>query len=191
MDTVFMIFAGLGGTLIVCQFILSIFGVGADHHGLGDSDAGHDAGHPNTDVAHHDSWYVGLLTFRTVSTAITFAGLGGMCAEYYALPKVSVFITSVLSGIAALFAVAMIMRGMAKLKSDGTVNLDASLGQKGTVYLRIPGNGTGPGKVTLNLQNRTVELEAITKGPELATGSPILVREILDKGVVEVCLVEA
>lgn len=190
MDTFFLICAGFGGTLIVCQVVLSLLGFGADHHGLGDSGIGHDIGHGSHDVSHHDNWYVGLLTYRTISTAITFAGLGGLCAEYYGLPTASVVITSILSGLASLYGVAMIMRGMSKLKSDGTVDVDASLGQTGTVYLRIPGNKAGPGKITLKLQNRTVELEAFTEGPELPTGSPIMVREILDGGKVEVCKLE-
>ena len=54
-----------------------------------------------------------------------------------------------------------------------------AVGQTGTVYLRVPGKGAGPGKVTLNLQNRTVELEAFTAADELPTGTPIRVVAVL------------
>ena len=191
MNTLFLICAGLGGTLIACQFLMSLLGFGGDHHGLGDSGAGHDSVHGVHDVGHHDNWFVGLLTFKSITTAITFFGLGGLSAAYYDLPAASVAITAVTFGVGALFGVAWVMRAMSKLKSDGTVDIDSSLGQPGTVYLRIPGFKAGPGKVTLNLQNRTVELEAITEGPEIPTGSPILVREIMNGGRVEVIRREA
>ena len=186
MNTVYLVCAGLGVTLIVCQFLMSLLGFGGDHHGLGDHGGLHDSGHGGHDGSHADNWFLGLLTFKTVSTAVTFFGLGGLSAQYYELPAASVVITAVLSGLSAFYLVAMVMRGMSRLKSDGTVNLDSSVGQPGTVYLRIPGFREGSGKVTLNLQNRTVELEAVTVGPELPTGAPITVREVLEGGIVEV-----
>ncbi|WP_020470334.1 NfeD family protein [Zavarzinella formosa] len=186
MNTVFLICAGIGVTLIVCQFLMSLLGFGADHHGLGDQTSLHDSSHGDHDAAHDNNWFIGLLTFKTVSTAITFFGLGGLSAQYYDLPTASIIITAILSGLSAFYVVAMLMRSLSKLKSAGNVNVDSSLGQPGTVYLRIPGFKEGAGKVTLNLQNRTVELEAITFGPELPTGSPITVREVMESGVVEV-----
>lgn len=189
MNTLFLVCAGIGGTLIICQFVMSLLGFGTDHTGIGDHVDLHDSGHSNdTHDGQSESWFLGLLTFKTVSTAITFFGLGGLTANYYEIPMYSVILVAVLSGIFAFYLVAMVMRGLSKLKSDGTVNIDAAVGQHGKVYLRIPGFKAGPGKVTLNLQNRTVELEAITFGPELPTGSPITVREVLEGGIVEVIL---
>ncbi len=186
MNTLFLVCAGAGGTLIVCQFLLSLLGVGGDHHGFGGDHGGHDSGHGGNHETHAENWFLGLLTFKTVSTAVTFFGLGGLTAQYYDLPPASVLIAAVLAGLSAFYLVAMMMKGMAKLRADGTVNIDAAVGRHGTVYLRIPGFKAGPGKVTLNLQNRTVELEAVTFGPELPTGTPITVREVLEGGIVEV-----
>ena len=52
MDTVYLVCAILGGTLMLCQFVLALVGVG-EHHDLGgDHDAGlgethHEIGHPH------------------------------------------------------------------------------------------------------------------------------------------------
>ena len=73
-----------------------------------------------------------------------------------------------------------------RLKADGTVQIENAIGQTGTVYLRVPANRTGAGKITLNLQNRTVELEAFTAADELPTGTPIRVVAILSPNSVEV-----
>jgi len=83
------------------------------------------------------------------------------------------------------------MKMMYRLKADGTVRVADSVGATGTVYLRVPANRSGPGKVTLNLQNRTVELEAYTAGEELPTGTPIRVVAVLSSSSVEVAHVHA
>jgi hypothetical protein len=66
------------------------------------------------------------------------------------------------------------------------VRINHAIGRTGTVYLRVPANKTGPGKVTLNLQKRTVELEAFTAASELPTGTPVRVVAVLGPSSVEV-----
>lgn len=184
METTFLICAGLGITLILCQFLMGLFGLGGDHGDLTDShfDGSHGGGHDTGS----ENWFLGMLTFKTISTAITFFGLGGLSASYYNLPTPSIMIAAIACGLLAFYSVAMVMKGMTKLKADGTVNIEAAIGQHGTVYLRIPGFNEGPGKITLNLQNRTVEMEAVTYGPELPTGTAITVREILEGNIADV-----
>jgi hypothetical protein len=91
-----------------------------------------------------------------------------------------------LSGFAALYLVGTLMKFLKSFKADGTLRIDRAVGQIGTVYLRIPGNHAGPGKVTLNLQNRHIEVDAYTSATELPTGSPVVVTAVLKSGSVEV-----
>jgi ABC-type Fe3+ transport system permease subunit len=86
----------------------------------------------------------------------------------------------------ALIGVAYLMRMLHRLKSDGTVRIDRAVGQSGTVYLAIPGGKAGVGKVTLNLQNRTVEYQALTPHQPLPTGSKVVVTAVLGPDTVEV-----
>ena len=188
METFYLVAAGGGGALIVCQFLAGVFGlmgeheVGTPHEVQVDTHLGD---------SHHDqpqasNWFLGLLTFRSISAAITFFGLGGLTAKYYRENESSSFFIALLSGCAALYLVALIMKTMYQLKADGTVRIERALGRHGRVYLTIPGQKKGSGKVTLNLQNRTVECLAITAENELPTGSNVKVVALLGPNLVEV-----
>ncbi len=184
MDTLFLVIAGLGGTLVLCQVVLGLFGFGAEH----DADV-HDDVHMEGDTGDHTSttdWFFGFLTFRALSAALTFFGLGGLCAGSFGLPPSAQLATATLAGVGALYLVATVMKALYGLKADGTVRIDRAVGQTGTVYLRVPGGTGGAGKVTLNLQNRTVELEAFTAGDELPTGTSVTVVAVLGPNSVEV-----
>src|SRR5688572_5553518 len=92
MSTIFMFFAVVGGTILVCQFVLTCVGFGHDAHG-GDHGGGadHDAGSLDHDVSstdghdahgHHGStWLFSVISIRTMIAATTFFGLGGLLAQ--------------------------------------------------------------------------------------------------------------
>jgi hypothetical protein len=184
METLFLVCAGVGGTMLLLQILAGALGIGGDHADAGHHEfGGHDAG----DHDHGDgNWFLGLLTFRSVCAAVAFFGLGGLTAGYYGLPDSARLAAAVLSGFAALYLVATLMKMLYRLRSDGAVRINHAVGRTGTVYLRVPANKTGPGKVTLNLQNRTVELEAFTAASELPTGTPVRVVAVLGPSSVEV-----
>jgi hypothetical protein len=193
MYTFFLICAGVGGTLVLLQFLAGAIGLGGDHADAADhGDISGDHGADGHDADHGDgNWFLGLLTFRAVCAAITFFGLGGLVASYYQLETPAQLGSAFLAGFAALYLVATMMKALYRLKAEGTVRIDNALGQTGTVYLRVPGQRAGAGKVTLNLQSRTVELEAYTAADELPTGTPIRVVAVLGPSSVEVAHVHA
>lgn len=186
MYTFFLVCAGVGGTLILLQFLSGALGLGGDHGDAGHHDFGttHDA--DSHDQGGEGNWFLGLLTFRAVSAAIAFFGLGGLTASYYELPRSAQLATAAMSAFVALYLVATLMKMLYRLRADGGVRIQHAVGRTGTVYLRVPPERTGPGKVTLNLQNRTVELEAFTAAGELPTGTPVRVVAILGPSSVEV-----
>jgi membrane protein implicated in regulation of membrane protease activity len=202
METIFLVCVVVGGTLLVCQFLLGLLGIG--HHEIGGHemetdaphdfghDAGHDASHDadHTNDSHYDhsytAWFTGVLTFRAIVAALTFFGLAGMAATSGGLEPQLSFLIALAAGIAALFLVAVVMRSLARLRSDGTVRIDRAVGAAGTVYLSIPGRKTGMGKVHLKLQNRIVEYRAITAVDDLPTGSLVVVVAVSGPGTVEV-----
>jgi hypothetical protein len=187
MTTLYTGCALLGGTLLACQFLMSLFGLG-HHHDIGGHEF-HDAGHAAGHDADHDantSWLVGILTFRTVVAALTFFGLAGRAAMAAELPAESAFGVALAAGAGALFLIAWMMRSLYSLKAEGTVRIQRSVGQVGTVYLPIPGHRGGAGKVHLNLQSRTVEYQAVTASEPLATGTQIRVVAVVNSDTVEV-----
>ena len=75
METVYLVCAVVGGTVLVCQFVMTLLGLGGDHDAGGDHDVAHDAGHHEAGHDHDSSWLVGVLTFRTLVAALAFFGV--------------------------------------------------------------------------------------------------------------------
>jgi hypothetical protein len=198
MITLFMVSAGLGGALMVCQFLASLLGLGGEHGAAGGHDVGHDFGHDAGHVGHHDThhdqaeqesstaWYFGMLGLRALAAALTFFGLSGMAAHYGGLADNHALLIALAGGAVALYVVGAMMRFLAGLKSDGTVRIDRAVGQPGTVYLKIPGRRAGAGKVTLVLQNRIVEYQAVTDQDDLPTGARVQVVAVVSPDTLEV-----
>jgi hypothetical protein len=85
-----------------------------------------------------------------------------------------------------MLLVSVLMRGLRRLTVSGTLDLANAVGLSGSVYLRVPGRGQGPGKVTVEVQGRSMQLEALTDGPEIPTGARITVVAALDGDTVKV-----
>ncbi len=193
MERIYVISAVVGGTLFVCQFILGLIGVshvggdvgmdhdlGADHDLGGDHDAGHAA------QSHGDSWFLGIFSLRAIVAAITAFGLGGMVATRSGYGGGVSAAAALLVGLIAMGVVAAAMRAMLKLRDDGTIRVANAVGLTGTVYLTIPGEKAGFGKVTLDLQNRSSEFSAATFHHELATGTKVVVVDVIAPDTLEV-----
>ena len=193
METLFLVCAVIGGTLLVVQFLLGLVGLGG-HHDLGGGhdvhldtphDVHHDAGH-DADDADHGSWLASVLTFRAVVAALTFFGLAGMASLRNGLDPAPSLAVALAAGGGALALVASLMRAMSRLRADGTARVERTVGQTGTVYLSIPANKAGAGKVTVVVQNRTMEYQALTAGDALPTGARVLVTAVISPDTVEV-----
>lgn len=212
MTTIFIVCAAIGGTVLIIQFILSLIGLGGEAFDLDVSgDVGHDfggdfhgdvggdfhgdaggdfhgdaGGHHGQAVDHGSTWLFSVISFRTVVAALAFFGLAGLWAESTDIPTPGVLAVAVGAGFAAMMGVYYMMRGMRKLQADGSVRIHRAVGQHGTVYLRIPGNQSGTGKIQFNLQNRTMEFLAVTSGPDLPTGAKVVVIGVVNPTTLEV-----
>lgn len=193
MNIVYLVCAVVGGVTLVCQFVMTLVGLGGDHdvggHDGGDLHVDHGGANHHHEATDHDaqtSWFVGLLTFRTIVAALTFFGLTGMAGLSNDMDPLLTLAMAAGAGGVAMFLVAWLMRGLHRLKAEGTVRIERAVGATGTVYLSIPGNNSGEGKVTVTLQNRTMEYEAVTPHDQLATGAKIVVTRVVGPGTVEV-----
>jgi hypothetical protein len=169
MQTFFLSCALLGGGVLLVQLILSIIGV--EHHAV---ELHHDAG--GYDQAEGG---LNLLTVRALSAGTAFFGVGGMAGLATSLGLLAAIPLGIVFGFAAMFATAIATRWMLTLEDDGSVSIDRAIGSMGVVYLAIPGERQGTGKVHLTLQNRTVEYSAITSNDALPTGAPIIVVDVV------------
>ncbi|MFO0820310.1 MAG: hypothetical protein U1A77_20355 [Pirellulales bacterium] len=205
MWTVFLICAVVGGSVLLCQVVLSMVGLGGhevdishgdvtdihldvpgDHgldvHGGTGVEEGHDAG------GHHGStWLFGVISLRTMVAACTFFGLTGLTSMSAELPMGTTLFIAISSGLIAMFVVHGVMRMFFKLSEDGTVRLTRAIGREGKVYIPVPAGNSGRGKVQLKVQDRLVEYAAFTRAEKsLGTGARVLVVAIHGGDTLEV-----
>ena len=196
----YMLFFGcavIGGTIMFIQFCLMFMGFG----GIEDID-GIDLSIPDSSdinavpaVEHGGSYGLfRVLSFRTIVAGITLFGLGGLLGLFATTQfgidskykDVIGVITACVFGLSAVYAVYYLYNFMYSLQFSGSVQENTLVGAKGTVYVTIPANASGNGKVLVNHQQRTMEYEALTKGEVLKSGVPIMVIRIIAPEIVEV-----
>jgi hypothetical protein len=85
-----------------------------------------------------------------------------------------------------MFIVAYLMLKFAQLEQSGTLNLYHALDQPGEVYLSIPGEKSGQGKVHVMIDGVIREMDAMTDGKRLKTGEAVRIVEILDNNTLKV-----
>ena len=175
-NTFFLTCAALGAVILVAQLAMGM--VGGDHH---------DAPHHGGD--HHSAASDGLqlISVRTLSAFVAFFGIGALGAASFSWPGILATGAGLVLGTAAMFGVAFMMRTMLRFEHDGSIDIQRAVGEPATVYIPIPASDGGAGKVTLALQGRTVEFQAVTnEGVSLPTGMAVLIVEVRDNDVVEV-----
>ena len=214
LDLTFILAAVVGGTVMVFQFVLTVLGLSDHGDGvgdLGDMDAGQgldgDAGVLDGEIPgdHHtsvasagdgqlhpdSSWLFGVVTFRTLVAALAFFGLAGMAALRMDLSPAVAVILALGGGFAAMYGMYWSMQAVAKLATSGNERIGNAVGRRATVYVPIPADSAGVGKVQLSMQNRIVEFQAMTDGDErLPTGSQVEVVGVAGSDTLHVRRVE-
>jgi hypothetical protein len=174
--TIYLILALTGSAILVIQVLMQVFGLAGDGDFTGSHDVGHvDGGGDHGAGSHDGSWFFGVISFKAL---IAFAGLFGLTGLALMDSGVGPAMRALIStavGVAGMFLVAFLMRGLTGLTSSGTLDLRNALGASGSVYLRIPARGQGVGKVTLEVQGRSIQLDALTDGEALPTGARVQV----------------
>lgn len=179
--------AAVGGSILVLQTLLTLF-AGGGHDG--------DVPHEVHDLAHahagdgqdgtHGDLFVRYFTFKTIIAFLTFFGLAGLAGEWSGMQRGATLVLAAAAGLVALVFVAWLMHALSRLQSRGNLRLENAIGRSAQVYLVIPAGGSGAGKVTVALQGRTIELRAVTPGPEIPTGATVKVVALRASDTLEV-----
>ena len=174
-------FIGIPATLVlIVQTVLLLFGIGdgddptdIDGDGIPDADTG-DGG-------------LTLFSVRGIAGMFCIAGWSGIVFIDLGLPSATAIVLALLCGAAALFGIAYLMKAVLKLQSNGTIQLGSAVGKTGQVYIPIPPKGTGRGKINIVVQDRYVELDAVTDSDDtLRTGETVRVISTDEMGLVMV-----
>ena len=184
MDLVGQIYAliAIPATLaLVVQTVLLLFGIGA-----GDGDADFDADADLSDLAEGSDGLV-LFSLRGILAMAAIGGWSGLVMHEAGITTVITVILSVAIGFMALVGLAWLMKISMKLQSNGNLNLGYAIGRVGTVYIPIPENMKGSGKINLTIQERFVEIGAVTSSDrKLMTGESVRVVATDETGLVVV-----
>lgn len=182
MTTFFLVCALMGGGVVVLQLGAGLLGLDHDAAHAGHPDHGGHAGHADHDGLHS----LHLTSLRALAAGLAFFGLTGYGLLRAGWGAGTAVLLALGAGLVAVVVVALLMRLLLRLETDGTVRIENALFQPATVYVPIPGGKAGAGKVTLSLQGRLVEYQAVTGEPTLPTGAAVTVVDVVAPDTLEV-----
>lgn len=124
-----------------------------------------------------------IFTIRNFIAFFTFFSWGGLWANsVYPNNYLIVIILALLSGFMAMFVSAGLFYFMKKMAVSGTMNLKYAVGKVGEVYIPIPANNTGSGKIQIIIQSGLREVDAASYSNEIIeTGSKVKVVSLIDE----------
>lgn len=158
--------------VFVIQTILTFVGMDAD--GGMDVDMGSDM------PGDGDTGPFQLFTFRNFINFLLGFGWSIISFQGAIQNQFVLILVAAVIGVLLVIAVMAIFRFMSRMEQSGTIQMANALGCKGNVYLKIPANKRGEGKVQISIQGAIREFDAITLGEELETGAPIQVVEVVN-----------
>ena len=200
----FYLLAIPGTVLLVIQTVLLLIGLG---NGDGDLDTAGDAGDADVDFdvdgdgacdADHDFSHddvpdaadAALRPF-TARGIVAFFAVGGWTGvallDLNAHPVVASLLAFV-AGIGAMMLVAVALWLLQKLQDNGNIDMHNAIGVKGEVYVPIPEEGKG--KITLILQERFTDMDAVCPTGPLKTGQAVTVVDVIENNVLVVKPIE-
>lgn len=146
-------------------------------------------GESNMEEYAHDVNDHGLRLFsvRTIVAFFTVMGWTGLVISRGGGSPAWAIAGALLAGVAAMFLMAIAMRAFTKLQTDGNIDIRHAIGKDATVYLTIPAQRGGMGKVHMVLQNTYSEWNAVTDEPEpLVFDTPVVVTAIVGESTLVV-----
>ena len=122
----------------------------------------------------------GLLTFRNFVNFFLGFGWSAILLRESVSSTPLLIILSVIVGVALVTLVMLLFKWLSGMQQAGNINVfKSAVGCEGKVYLSIPGERGGSGKVQIAINNAVREYEAVTDGPALATGVSVRVVEVI------------
>lgn len=176
----------IGGTLFILRTILFLVGGGLDHDVMdadfdGDLPGDHDF---QLDLDHVDSiadsdFSFKILSIQGVTAFFTMFGLIGLALLRANLAIIWTILGGSAAGLFAVYIISLLFSQLQRLQSDGSLNIQNAVGQKGKVYLAIPAAGSG--QVQISVQGTMRLLDAVSEeNRKIKTGSPVQVTGVID-----------
>ena len=147
--------------------------------GLGDHDADFDL--DTSDGSFDADPSMNLLTFRNLVNFCLGFGWTAVLIHEKIQSNALLIIVSVIVGILLVTVVMWIFKWLSGMQQTGNIDVHKSaVGCEGKVYLTIPGERKGEGKVQITINNAVREYDAVTDGETIKTGTAIKVTEVIN-----------
>lgn len=123
-----------------------------------------------------------LYTFRNLVNFLLGMSWTAILLQEQIASKALLMIIAFVVGALLVFAVMMMFKGLSKMQQSGNIDVyKSAIGCNGKVYLTVPAERKGIGKVQININNSVREYDALTDSEDdLKTGTSIKVTEVLD-----------
>lgn len=161
--------------VFVFILVLTIFGSDAD------TDLQTDIGHGFVDG---DGIPFQFLSVKNIVGFFTMFGWSGLGFISTGMGPVLVILLSFLCGLAMMLAMAWLFYLMSKLTESGNMRMKNALGHTGNVYLEIPAQRKGIGKVQVTFQGALQTLDAMTdEETAIPTSALVQVVDVIDNQI--------
>lgn len=170
--------------VVLIQTCMSFVGMGDVDTGDADVDFDADTDADADSLDHAGAMH--LLSIRNVFYFLLGFGWAGV-SLWNTIPNRSLLCAAAtLVGCVFVAIFLFLFRQMMKLQSNGAFDINDSVGRVCDVYLRIPANNKGMGKVQISFNGSIQELDARTEGEQIPSGAKVRVLRVIDKKVLEV-----
>lgn len=175
----YWIVALLATLVFFIQMVLTLVGIGDTDSDV-DFDASSDADFGNGSGDTMDTGgAIQLFTIRNMVNFLLGIGWGGVCFWNVIPNRFLLAVVALLCGCLLVAAFLFMFRKLMKLESNGAFNIQESVGQVVTVYIRIPASRSGQGKVQVSFGGSVQELPAITAGEAIPSGAQVRITSII------------
>ena len=149
-----------------------------------DVDAGGADGALDADVAASESAQAGsgmnLLTFRNFINFLIGFGWTAILLQKTVPATGLRMVIAIAVGVVLVILVMLLFKWLTDMQETGNINVyKSAVDCQGMVYLTIPGERAGEGKVQITINNAVREYAALTDGPTLKTGTRIRVVDVV------------
>lgn len=128
----------------------------------------------------------GYFSFRNFINFLLGYGWGGVLLSSTISNYVALEFAALGVGLVFVLVFVIILRQVMKLSTDKTFHMEEALGLVADTYLRIPGGRKGVGKVMVSVRGSMHEIDAMTEGEEIPTGTKVRVTKVIGSELLEV-----
>ncbi len=164
----------VASAVFIIQSIMTFVGMDSETNFDGDFD-----GNMSADGAGESTPFQ-LFTFRNLINFMLGFSWTAIALRASTESTSLMLVGGVVVGVLLVCAVMYLFKWMSGMQQSGTIEPEALVGCKGSVYLTIPAGRTGEGKVQITVRSAIREYNAMTDGDRLPNEAPIRVVAVLN-----------